>query len=351
MSDPLTVPMSNQRPVIDGVGPVSQDPGWVPDTLVRPLGLLAAGPVVSDAAVQRVLNVLRPLIGLGCSGGGNIIHRWYNANVDNLGAWCWAWCAATVSYAVSHGGADNLLRDRAYVPYMTQDAQARVGGTEWVKGSAGMRAGDIVIFDWDGAASTNVWSYDHVGICEYDLSGGTWTVLEGNTGNGVMARVKRDARYIAGFIRLDWAKANGVIPAPKTSWKLGDVGAKVEEIQRAVGLTGKEVDGDWGPNTDKAVKAWQTRNGLQPNGIWTAECDAIVKRLATPTPAPTPTQGASMTLEEQIASNTQRAADALTPGQEGVKFDGIIVTLLREQTAILTKIHDLLKDAAAGVLK
>ena len=59
-----------------------------------------------------------------------------------------------------------------------------------------------------------------------------------------------------------------------------------------------------------------------------------------------------MTIEEQIADNTLRAADALTVGKEGVKYDGDVITLLREhtaalteQTAILRELRDLAKAA------
>jgi putative chitinase len=46
--------------------------------------------------------------------------------------------------------------------------------------------------------------------------------------------------------------------------KIGSKGSDVIALQKYLGLT---ADGDFGPGTDKAVKAWQTKNGLTSDGI------------------------------------------------------------------------------------
>lgn len=211
--------LSNRRPPVAGVAPVSQDADWTP-TSATARGLLDPGPLVSDAAVQRVLDVLRPLLGMGESPSGNRITNWYNQNVEYLASYTWAWCAATISYATTFGGADNIFKDRAYVPFVVQDAQAGTLGSEWHWGSDGMKPGDLAIFDWSGAGSRNIWAADHVGIVEHDLTGGQWTTIEGNIGDALQ-RVRRDRRYVQGYVRLDWAKADGVTaprpPAPPAS--------------------------------------------------------------------------------------------------------------------------------------
>lgn len=46
--------------------------------------------------------------------------------------------------------------------------------------------------------------------------------------------------------------------------KIGSTGEKVKQIQEKLGLN---TDGDFGPNTEKAVKEWQSKNNLTPDGI------------------------------------------------------------------------------------
>lgn len=46
--------------------------------------------------------------------------------------------------------------------------------------------------------------------------------------------------------------------------KIGSKGEDVKKLQAKLGLT---ADGDFGPGTDRAVKAWQSANGLSADGI------------------------------------------------------------------------------------
>lgn len=46
--------------------------------------------------------------------------------------------------------------------------------------------------------------------------------------------------------------------------RLGSRGATVQAVQQALGIT---ADGDFGPGTDRALKAWQAANGLVADGI------------------------------------------------------------------------------------
>ena len=46
--------------------------------------------------------------------------------------------------------------------------------------------------------------------------------------------------------------------------KIGSTGEYVEELQKILGIT---VDGDFGPQTEAAVKEYQQANGLKPDGI------------------------------------------------------------------------------------
>ena len=319
--DGRVIYLSNTREPIAGTAAVSQDPHWTPPSTQR-LGLLDPGPLVSDAAVQRVLNVLRPLLGMGESPSGNRITNWYNQNVEYLAAYTWAWCAATVSYATTFGGADNIFKDRAFVPFVVQDAQAATLGSEWHWGSVGMKPGDLVIFDWDGTGGRSIWSADHVGIVEYDLSGGQWTTIEGNIGD-MLKRCQRDGRYVMGYVRLDWAKADGVTYDPRSTPATTPAPASVPTgltapdyplragsyfgprsgpresvsgyyshredlrrwqqrmIDRGWDLGPAGADGLYGPRTNAVARAFQAEKGLQVDGkigpaTWRAAWEAAV---------------------------------------------------------------------------
>ena len=65
---------------------------------------------------------------------------------------------------------------------------------------------------------------------------------------------------------------------PQTVWGEGETGPDVARIQRIVGAT---VDGDWGPKTTAAVKAWQTLHGLEPDGLWGPLCEAAASKTPT----------------------------------------------------------------------
>jgi putative chitinase len=53
-------------------------------------------------------------------------------------------------------------------------------------------------------------------------------------------------------------------PAPETTVKRGSKGPLVVKLQQALNLN---ADGDFGPGTETALKAWQTKNSLTPDGI------------------------------------------------------------------------------------
>ena len=60
------------------------------------------------------------------------------------------------------------------------------------------------------------------------------------------------------------------------------VNRPLKDIQRVVGTT---QDGIWGPKTEAAVKAFQSRHGLTADGIWGPKSDAAGFPPATPAPA------------------------------------------------------------------
>ena len=70
-------------------------------------------------------------------------------------------------------------------------------------------------------------------------------------------------------------------PAPAPAYpKLGSQGDKVREIQTNLNKVGYnlKVDGDWGKNTDAAVKDFQKKNGMDPDGEWGPKSEAAMNK-------------------------------------------------------------------------
>ena len=146
--------------------------------------------------------------------------------------------------------------------------------------------GDQVFFNTGGGIN-------HTGIV-ISVSGGVVTTVEGNSSD----MVRRNAygtgsSYINGYGRPNWGIFSGNMPSTPTTeenntlpkdekpkprvddlpqLKRGDKGEVVRAAQFllngrkcSVGLWG--ADGDFGPATEAAVKAFQRRNDLEPDGI------------------------------------------------------------------------------------
>ena len=72
------------------------------------------------------------------------------------------------------------------------------------------------------------------------------------------------------------------------------VGSKGEDVKKLQSFLGLGADGSFGPGTEKAVKAWQSANGLTPDGLvgdgtWAKMFSA---GAASPNPAPAPVSAA-----------------------------------------------------------
>ena len=155
--------------------------------------------------------------------GGNIIHEWYNAHVQNLGRPNWSWCDAFVSYCAAHS--DNMKAvcpagGRAYTVWHAQDFQKR---GQWHTGTqdnvAKARPGDIVFFDWAG--SNSIGKIDHVGIVVRAHANGTVDTIEGNTSNACLRRT-RSHTDIAGYGRPKYdGSAEGDDVSAKDVWEYG----------------------------------------------------------------------------------------------------------------------------------
>ena len=219
----------------------------------------------------------------------SIFGKWYGMD----GA---AWCAMFVSYCMNKAGAGSLIKGAqtakgaAQVSAFVRHAQKH----KWQKISPSKATvGDIVIFDFPGGYET-----DHVGFIRKPSSKGVIHTIEGNTsaGDGSQSNgggvFRRDRSF--GVVHSIWRppydqpapKAETVEVTPETPvtpveapkpvestiaspkafepLKKGSNGSDVKKLQAALKVT---ADGDFGPITEKAVKAYQTKKGIVVTGV------------------------------------------------------------------------------------
>ena len=206
------------------------------------------------------------------AGSNNYTKYWRDVHLAYQGQ---PWCAAFVSWvlmqAFGKATATAMLKHWPYVYCPTL-------GNLFTK-HANPEVGDIVIFYRGG-------TFAHTGIVTA-VNGDKFTTIEGNTSgaSGVIANgggVCQKSYYNSSlpgtkFCRPDWSLAvnwmdqNLVQASGKDFLSLGDNGAAVRKLQEGlvyVGISvGKSgVDGDFGNDTQKAVKTFQARYGLEADG-------------------------------------------------------------------------------------
>lgn len=85
---------------------------------------------------------------------------------------------------------------------------------------------------------------------------------------GDIGLADRQARYAKAMAALTGSAPVAAAPAAAASsggsLRVGSKGEDVQRVQKALGIT---ADGDFGPGTERAVKAWQAANGLTPDGV------------------------------------------------------------------------------------
>jgi peptidoglycan hydrolase-like protein with peptidoglycan-binding domain len=229
------------------------------------------------AGAVDMLTAARRSLGLG---EPNAIQAWYQNRNGSAYAGNFPWCDAAVTYwAVQSGnaGAVNPAGDRAYTVYHAQDFQ-RAG--RWHYGPAGIRAGDIVFFDWGNRDS--IGAIDHVGVVEKVLDDGRVQTIEGNTGD-MCARRVRSAGPIAGYGRPDYTgTAPTPTPKPPTPgtkalpWPGRYITQPPVMAGRDVGVWQRRmhdrgwhitVDGAYGPASEKVCRAFQDEKNLDVDGV------------------------------------------------------------------------------------
>lgn len=222
--------------------------------------------------VHQLLKTLREKLGTGEHPPGsnhNFITEWYNKHVEKIGNG--PWCQMTNTWSMWVSGFKSLYNGRAYTVWAAQDGQNKIDGSSWHWGTKGMKKGDHVYYDWSGKKH-DVNGVDHTGTVEKIVGDGTFYALEGNAGDKLV-RTHRDGKFVVGYVRSAWGrlataehphheetkKTTEKKPAKKTAHHKPEP-TPIEQIQTAVGLTGKDVDGKWGPITDRAVLIFRKKH-------------------------------------------------------------------------------------------
>lgn len=143
----------------------------------------------------------------------NYITSWYGLNGQ-------PWCDQAVTYWAYHSGnAQSVCFGNKYA-YTVAHAQRFKDAGAWHPMTngvvhSGIRAGDIVFFDWSGGVS--VGAIDHVGLVT-GVSGSNVLTIEGNYDN-ICGRFSRTASVIAGFGRPHYIASPTPTPTPKPTSK------------------------------------------------------------------------------------------------------------------------------------
>ena len=175
------------------------------------------------------------------------------------------WCACFISWLAKKLDITNIIPvDMSCNSQISKFKSMGVWHTD-----RNIQAGDILYYDWDSSGDA-----DHVGIVE-KVSGNALTVIEGNNGNYPNDRVRRreinrNSSLIFGYARPKY-RSDGVSISFPTIRK-GDTGTAVKVLQLAlvayeynIGKYG--ADGEFGSDTESAVKRFQKNSGIEVDGI------------------------------------------------------------------------------------
>ena len=142
------------------------------------------------------------------------------------------------------------------------------------------KPGELIMYYWgdgkDYATTDCTHDPNHVGIVT-KVEGAMMTVIEGNKGNASECGYRTlqiNGRYIRGFVRTKFADetkagASVTIPIVTKLLKKGSTGQQVKYLQMRLNTKGNyalDIDGDFGPKTEAALKDYQKKEKLEVNG-------------------------------------------------------------------------------------
>lgn len=205
------------------------------------------------------------------------------------------WCAAFVTAVGEACGLSDTILPECHCERMIA-LYKRAG--RWVEDDAyNARIGDLVMYDWQDSGSGDcTGEADHVGLIVSVTSFG-YVVIEGNSSDAVQTRIiPLNGRYIRGFCLPDYAaaaeKSVGQQPVSESDTesdpaqempadrstvnppmlRRGSRGLSVTAMQGILIARGYDcgpdgADGDFGSNTEAALRRFQSANNLEVDGI------------------------------------------------------------------------------------
>lgn len=204
------------------------------------------------------------------------------------------WCATFVSVAAIQSGLTAIMPTECSCGRMIE-LHKELGS--WQENEAiTPEVGDLIMYDWgDNGVGDSVGWPEHVGIvCE--IGAGWLKIIEGNLSNSVKYRwIADNGKFIRGYCKPDFASAAaGAKPVQIPETKPAEPTIKTEEQEARYtmnmrllkkGSKGEDVralqilligrgyscgihgaDGDFGSDTDKAVRAYQKDHKLTVDG-------------------------------------------------------------------------------------
>ena len=175
---------------------------------------------------------------------------------------------ANVVYASRMGNGDTAsgdgyrFRGRGAIQLTGRDNYTAFGKT------IGLTAEEVIDYVQTkrGALESACWYWNSRKINEEACDTGDIVKMTKLVNGGTIGLDDRRAHFLRAVAILD-----GSAPAPAAgatahseTLRVGSKGELVKRVQAALGVA---ADGDFGPATERVVKAWQTSNGLTPDGI------------------------------------------------------------------------------------
>jgi peptidoglycan hydrolase-like protein with peptidoglycan-binding domain len=107
----------------------------------------------------------------------------------------------------------------------------------------------------------------------------------------------------------------------------GNRGEEVKQLQRDLGMTGDEIDGIFGPATERAVRTFQQNSGAKVDGLVGPETRAMIQKYQAPednsAPAQTPPTPTDDAEADQFAQDAVDAVDAVDAADQTDTTDNV----------------------------